>query len=85
MTTRTVTSERPSADLQVRRYRLRGRAHRLALTAHILTSGGWFGLAVAVAVSAVAAAFVDPSCPRLSTAWWRRPPGSRSASASARS
>ncbi|MGH2721581.1 MAG: hypothetical protein ACRDJO_08265 [Actinomycetota bacterium] len=63
MTTRTITAERPSADLQARRpqFRLRGRAHKLALTAHILTSGGWFGLAVAVAVAAVAAAFVDTS------------------------
>ena len=39
-----------------RRSRLRGRAHKAALTAHILGSVGWFGAAVLVAFCALAAA-----------------------------
>jgi hypothetical protein len=31
-------------------FRLRGRAHKVALTAHILTSVGWFGVALVVAL-----------------------------------
>jgi hypothetical protein len=38
-----VTAVRP-------RFRLRGRSHKVALTAHILTSVGWFGVALVVAV-----------------------------------
>lgn len=62
----TITTERRPVEPQARRtrFRLRGRGHKLALTAHVLWSGGWFGVAVAVTVSAVAAAFVDPSLSR---------------------
>jgi uncharacterized membrane protein len=35
-------------------FRLRGRGRRVALTAHILASVGWFGVATAVAVCAIA-------------------------------
>ena len=40
-------------------FRLRGRAHKVALTAHILTAVGWFGLAVVVAFCGLAAAASD--------------------------
>ena len=40
-------------------FRLRGRAHKLALTAHILTSVGWFGIAIVVAFCGLAAAASD--------------------------
>lgn len=36
--------------------RLRGRAHQAALTAHVLSSVGWFGAAVVVAFCCIAAA-----------------------------
>lgn len=41
--------------------RLRGRVHKLALTAHILGSVGWFGIALLVAFCAVAAASTNDS------------------------
>lgn len=37
------------------RFRLRRRAHKIALTAHVLTSVGWFGVAGMVAFAAVMA------------------------------
>jgi hypothetical protein len=37
-------------------FRLRGRAHKVALSAHVLTSVGWFGIAVAIALCGIAAA-----------------------------
>jgi hypothetical protein len=40
-------------------FRLRGRAHKVALTAHILTSVGWFGIAIVVAFCGLAAAASD--------------------------
>jgi hypothetical protein len=40
-------------------FRLRGRPHKAALTAHILASVGWFGIAVLVAFCGVAAAVTD--------------------------
>ena len=40
-------------------FRLRGRAHKVALTAHILTAVGWFGIAVVVAFCGLAAAASD--------------------------
>jgi hypothetical protein len=36
------------------RVRLRGRGHKVALTAHILTSVGWFGIALVVALCGLA-------------------------------
>jgi hypothetical protein len=36
-------------------FRLRGRAHKAALTAHVLSSVGWFGIAVTVAFAAITA------------------------------
>jgi hypothetical protein len=50
-------------------FRLRGAAHRVALTAHILTSVGWFGIAVVVAFCGVAAAATGD--PTLTTALYR--------------
>lgn len=38
------------------RFRLRRRAHRVALIAHVLASVGWFGVALAVAMAGIAAA-----------------------------
>jgi uncharacterized membrane protein len=47
------------------RFRLRGRAQKTALTVHIITSVGWFGIAVAIAFLALAAsATSDPSLTR---------------------
>jgi hypothetical protein len=40
-------------------FRLRGRAHKAALTAHVLTSVGWFGVAGVVLLCALAAAASD--------------------------
>ena len=37
-------------------FRLRGKVHKAALTAHVLTSVGWFGIAVVVATCGIAAA-----------------------------
>jgi hypothetical protein len=37
------------------RWRLRGRAHKAALTVHVLTSVGWFGVAAALACGVVVA------------------------------
>lgn len=46
-------------------FRLRGRANKAALTAHILTSVGWFGIAVLVAFCGIAAsAGADPALAR---------------------
>jgi hypothetical protein len=43
-------------------FRLRGRARKLALTAHVLGSAGWFGIAIVVAFCAIAAAATnDPA------------------------
>lgn len=39
-----------------RAFRLRRRPHKIALTAHILAAVGWFGIAIAVAFGAIAAA-----------------------------
>jgi len=43
------------------RLRLRGRSRRVALTAHILASVGWFGIALLVAFCTIAAASSDPA------------------------
>jgi hypothetical protein len=40
-------------------FRLRGRAHKAALTAHVLSSVGWFGIAVTVAFAAITAGVTD--------------------------
>ncbi len=40
---------------ELARWRLRGRAHKAALTAHVLTSVGWFGVAAALACGVVTA------------------------------
>ena len=40
-------------------FRLRGRAHEAALTAHVLTSVGWFGVASVVLLCALAASASD--------------------------
>jgi hypothetical protein len=37
-------------------FRLRGRSHKIALSAHVLTSVGWFGVAVAIALCGLVAA-----------------------------
>ena len=50
-------------------FRLRGRAHKVALTAHILTAVGWFGIAVVVAFCGLAAAASDDRL--LATALYR--------------
>ena len=39
-----------------RTFRLRRRAHKMALTTHILAAVGWFGIAIAAAFCAIAAA-----------------------------
>ena len=39
-----------------RTFRLRRRPHKIAFTAHILAAVGWFGIAIAVAFCAIAAA-----------------------------
>jgi hypothetical protein len=58
------TSALPPAD-RPRRFRLRRTPHRIALTAHVLASVGWFGCAVLVAVLvAVAGSTGDPSVAR---------------------
>lgn len=49
MTTVTVPQAGATAPSPPRGFRLRGRAHKAVLTAHILTSVGWFGVAVVVA------------------------------------
>jgi vacuolar-type H+-ATPase subunit I/STV1 len=41
------------------RFRLRRRAHKVALVAHVMSSVGWFGIAVGVAVAGLAAARTD--------------------------
>lgn len=51
------------------RFRLRGRGYKAALTAHILTSVGWFGIAVVVGFCGIAAAVTDD--PTLSPALLR--------------
>jgi hypothetical protein len=55
---------RPAAS-----FRLRRRAHRIALTAHILSSVGWFGVACAVAFCAIGAFTTND--PTLSRALYR--------------
>ncbi len=42
-----------------RRFRLRRHPHKIALTAHILTAVGWFGIAIAVAFCAIASALTN--------------------------
>ena len=49
--------------------RLRGRAHKVALTAHVLTAVGWFGIAVVVAFCGLVAATSDDRL--LATALYR--------------
>lgn len=49
--TRATAGARPSPG-----FRLRGKTYKAALTLHILTSVGWFGVAVAVAFGGLAAA-----------------------------
>ncbi|MGZ4680846.1 MAG: hypothetical protein ACXWA3_04590 [Acidimicrobiales bacterium] len=49
MTAVTVARSGASSARPSPRFRLRGRAHKAVLTAHILTSVGWFGVAVVVA------------------------------------
>jgi hypothetical protein len=57
--TSTGRPETPSA-----RFRLHRRSHRTLLTAHILTSVGWFGLAVGVAACGISATVTtDPTLP----------------------
>jgi hypothetical protein len=57
-------------------FRLRGASHKVALTAHVLSSVGWFGVAVLVAFCGVAASVTgDPSLPvafyrTMQTALW---------------
>lgn len=47
------------------RFRLRGRAHKIVLTVHIVTAVGWFGIAVVVAFLAIgASATGDPTLTR---------------------
>jgi hypothetical protein len=70
----TVTPARPSPPTPPTsptpaRFRLRGKAHKTALWAHILTSAAWFGVAVMVAFCGLAAAFTDD--PTLSHALYR--------------
>ena len=56
----TTTTPRPGP-----RFQLRGRAHKVALTAHVMSSVGWFGVAVLVAFSAITAASAgDPAYAR---------------------
>jgi hypothetical protein len=44
------------------RFRLRRRAHKIAITAHVLAAVGWFGIAVAIAFGGVAATVTsDPT------------------------
>jgi hypothetical protein len=45
----------PRSRARPRTFRLRGRTHKLALTAHVLSSVGWFGIAVLVAFCAITA------------------------------
>ena len=49
-------------------FRLRGRAHKAALTAHVLASVGWFGVAVMVAFCGFAAGWAGRG---LSAGWYR--------------
>jgi hypothetical protein len=42
-------------------FRLRGKAHKAALAAHVMTSVGWFGVAVLVAIAAFASAATGDS------------------------
>ena len=54
----TVATRRPPARGATRAvgrpgFRLRGRGHKVALTAHILTSVGWFGVALVVALGGI--------------------------------
>lgn len=51
------------------RFRLRRRAYKIALTAHVLASVGWFGVAVVVAFCGLAAAATDD--PTLAHALYR--------------
>ena len=54
----------PTSRSRRQAFRLRRRAHKVVLCAHILTSVGWFGVAVVVAFCALLAAFTDdPSLP----------------------
>ncbi len=47
------------------RFRLRGRSHKVALTAHLLTSVGWFGVALVVALGGLLGSFTsDPELRR---------------------
>ena len=61
--------DRPAARQVVstaasRRFRLRGRGYKAALTAHILASVGWFGIAIVVGFCGIAAAVTDdPTLP----------------------
>jgi hypothetical protein len=44
------------------RFRLRGKAHKAALTVHVLASVGWFGMAVGIVVALITAASTgDPT------------------------
>lgn len=45
---------RPAPAARLRGFRLRGRAYKLALTAHVLGSVGWFGVALFVLFAFVA-------------------------------
>jgi hypothetical protein len=65
-----VTAERPAARPRPPAgFRLRRRAHRWALWAHVLTSAAWFGVAVMVVFCAIAAATTHD--PALSHALYR--------------
>ena len=47
-----------------RRFRLRGRGYKVALTAHILSSVGWFGIAIVVGFCGIAVVVTDdPTLP----------------------
>jgi hypothetical protein len=60
----TATATRTDARTATRGFRLRKTAHKVALTAHVLGSVGWFGVAVVVAFCGVTAtATTDPTLP----------------------
>jgi hypothetical protein len=49
-----ISSRAPRGESSL--FRLRGGVHKTALTAHVLSSVGWFGIAVTIAVCGIAAA-----------------------------
>lgn len=70
MTTARLNANRATAGARsLPAFRLRGKTYKAALTLHILTSVGWFGVAVAVAFCGLAAA--STSDPTVSRALYR--------------